>query len=84
MKKYVLVFDKKIIKQLKKTDENNKIILSKKFDKLENLGPKAGKLIDSRFHIYQIKLKSPPLRLYYTYEARARKIKVFEFEMKKL
>ena len=57
-------------------------ILSRIFDKIEELGPRAGKLIDSRFFIYEIKLKSPPLRLYYKCNLSNNEIYVFEYEMK--
>lgn len=84
MKNFNLVFDEIILKQLKKAERNNalKIILSKMLDKLEELGPRAGKLLDSRLHIYEIKLKNPPIRLYYKHNILTNEIYVFEYGMK--
>ncbi|MBU2616394.1 MAG: hypothetical protein KKB79_00215 [Nanoarchaeota archaeon] len=84
MKKFKIIFDKVIMKQLKKTGQNNflKKILTKIFDKIEELGPRAGKLIDSKLHIYEIKLKHPPLRLYYKHNIFTNEIYLFEYEMK--
>jgi mRNA-degrading endonuclease RelE of RelBE toxin-antitoxin system len=83
--KYVLVFDEVILKQLKKVAKQNniKVILSKMFDKLELGGPSFGKLLDSKIHIYEIKNKHPPIRLYFKHEIEKNEIYVFEFEMKK-
>jgi len=84
MKNFQLVFDKIILKQLKKAGRNNalKIILSKMLDKIEELGPDAGKLLDSKLHIYEVKMKSPPIRLYYKYNLSNNEIYVFEYDMK--
>ena len=79
---YVLAFDKIIIKQLKKVDQQIKNILSKMFDKLELAGPNAGELLDSKFHIYEIKNKHPPIRLYFKHNIMTNEIYIFEFEMK--
>jgi hypothetical protein len=67
MTKFNLVFDEIILRQLKKSGKNKLIknILSKIFDKIEELGPRAGNIIDSKLHLYEIKMKSPPIRLYY-------------------
>ena len=83
-KRYKLVFDDIILKQLKKAGKNKQIkdILTKIFDKIEELGPDAGNLIDSRLFIYEIKLKRPPLRLYYKHQRLTDEIYVFEHEMK--
>ena len=84
MKNFKLIFDEIILNQLKKTGKNNllKELLSKIFDKIENLGPMAGKLLDSHLQIYEIKLKHPPLRLYYKYNSSTNEIYLFEYEMK--
>ena len=83
-KNYTLVFDDVILKQLKQAGKNQQIkqIISKIFDKIEELGPRAGKLLDSHLFIYAIKMKSPPLRLYYKYNSATSEIYLFEFEMK--
>ncbi|MEK6861774.1 MAG: hypothetical protein AABY07_07435 [Nanoarchaeota archaeon] len=83
-KRYKLVFDDIILKQLKKAGKNKQIkdILTKIFDKIEELGPDAGNLIDSRLFIYEIKLKRPPIRLYYKHKMLTDEIYVFEYEMK--
>ena len=84
MKNFKLVFDEVMLRQLKKAGQNNalKKILSKIFDKIENLGPRAGKLLDSRLHIYEVKLKHPPLRLYYKHNISTNEIYIFEYEIK--
>ncbi len=84
MKKYQLVFDNVIIKQLKKIAKNNKIkeILTKMLDKLEVAGPYVGDLLDSKLFIYEIKNKHPPIRLYFKHNNKTDEIYVFEFEMK--
>lgn len=53
-KKFTLVFDEVITKQLRKTARNQRIkeILSNMFDKIELLGPLTGKLLDSKLFIY--------------------------------
>ena len=82
--KYLLVFDKVMVKQLKKVAKNEhlRIILSNMLDKLEILGPIGGKLLDSKLFIYEIKNKHPPIRLYFKHNAITNEIYVFEFEMK--
>jgi len=84
MGNFHLIFDEVILKQLKKAGRNNslKILLSKILDKIEELGPRAGKLLDSQLHIYEIKMKSPPIRLYYKHNLLTNEIYVFEYEMK--
>ena len=81
---YTLVFDDVMIKQLKKTAKNQHIkeILTKMLDKLELSGPDAGELLDSQLSIYEVKLKHPPIRLYFKHNKSTNEIYVFEFEMK--
>ena len=83
-KGYTLVFDDVIIKQLKKAAKNQHIqeILTKMIDKLELSGPNAGELLDSQLSLYEIKVKHPPLRLYYKHNKSTNEVYVFEFEMK--
>lgn len=83
-KRYGLVFDEIMIKQLKKAAKNNQIkqILSKMLDKLEFGGPLFGKLLDSQLFIYELKNKNPPVRLYFKHNIATNEIYVFEFEMK--
>tara|TARA_Y100000310_G_scaffold35549_1_gene33600 strand:- start:2329 stop:2652 length:324 start_codon:yes stop_codon:yes gene_type:complete len=83
-KRYHLVFDDIMIKQLKKAakNQNIKMILSKMLDKLEFLGPDAGDILDSKLSIYEIKGKHPPIRLYFKHNMQTGEIYVFEFEMK--
>ncbi|MBU2459298.1 MAG: hypothetical protein KKB29_02970 [Nanoarchaeota archaeon] len=84
MKSFKIIFDKTMIKQFKKEGQNNALreILSKTFNKIEELGPRAGKLLDSRLYIYEIKLRHPPLRLYYKHNILTDEIYIFEYEMK--
>jgi len=82
--KYELIFDEVIARQLKKIAKNIHIkkILSKMFDKIEELGPRAGKLLDPQLGIYEIKSKHPPIRLYYRHKKNTIEIYIFEYEMK--
>jgi hypothetical protein len=83
-KNYTLIFDDVILHQLKQAGRKKQIrnILSQLFDKIETLGPRAGKLVDSHVFIYEIKLKSPPMRLYFQHRKDSTEIGVFEYEMK--
>lgn len=82
--KHNLIFDEVMIKQLHKVAKNQHIknILTKMFDKIEMLGPNAGKLLDSKLFIYEVKSKHPPIRLYYRHNIKTNEIYVFEYEMK--
>lgn len=51
-------------------------------DKIEILGPRAGKLLDSQLHLYEIKAKHPPIRLYFQHIKNTIRIYIFEYEMK--
>jgi hypothetical protein len=53
------------------------------FDKIEEKGPAAGKLLDSKLNLYEIKSKRPPLRLYFEIIFKFNKAKIINFEMKK-
>ena len=81
---YTLVFDDVMVKQLKKAAKNQHIkeILTKMLDKLEFSGPDAGELLDSQLSLYEVKIKHPPIRLYYKHNKSTNEIYVFEFEMK--
>lgn len=83
-KNYTLIFDDVMIKQLKKAAKNQHIkeILTKMLDKLELIGPDAGDLLDSQLFIYEVKIKHPPIRLYFKHNKQTGEIYVFEFEMK--
>jgi|TARA_B100001971_G_C17999770_1_gene436674 mRNA-degrading endonuclease RelE of RelBE toxin-antitoxin system len=83
-KEYTLIFDDIILKQMKKLGKNPvlKELLSKMFDKIELLGPLAGKLLDSRLHIYEIKSHHPPIRLYYKVVEPNKEAYLFEYELK--
>ncbi len=84
MKKYEIVFDNVILKQLKKAEKNKQVrdILSNMLDKIEEKGPNAGDLLDTRLKIYEMKSKRPPIRLYYKHNIQTDEIYVFEYEMK--
>ncbi|MEK6869069.1 MAG: hypothetical protein AABX74_02480 [Nanoarchaeota archaeon] len=81
---YTLVFDDVMIKQLKKAGKNQHIkeILTKMLDKLEFFGPDAGELLDSQLAVYEVKIKHPPIRLYFKHNKQTNEIYVFEFEIK--
>lgn len=80
----MLVFDEIMKTQLTKLgeDKNVRELLSKMFDKMELLGPRAGYLVDSRLFLYEIKSKHPPIRLYYKHIKETNELYVFEYEMK--
>ncbi len=84
MTKHKLIFDEVMIKQLKKAARNKAIkdILSKMLDKIEEKGHEAGELLDSKLFIYELKNKTPPIRLYFKHNKNTDDIYVFEFEMK--
>ena len=83
-KRHTLVFDKVMIKQLKRAAKNNQVkeILTKMLDGIEEFGPDAGELLDSQLSIYEVKNMRPPIRLYYQHSKASNEIKVFEYEMK--
>ena len=83
-KRFTLIFDEIILKQLKQAAKNQFIrnLLSKMLDKIEEFGPKGGELLDSQLGIYEVKKKHPPLRLYYKFNQSTNEIYVFEYEMK--
>lgn len=51
-------------------------------DKIEDFGPRAGKLLDPKLNIYEIKSKRPPIRLYFKHVKNSDRIYVFEYELK--
>lgn len=59
-----------------------KEILTKMFDKIEFFGGDAGKLLDSRLHLYEIKNMRPPVRLYFKIVEQNKEAYVFEYEIK--
>jgi len=81
---YEIIFDDIILKQLKKAGKNKFLrdILSKIFNKIENLGPRAGVLIDPQLKIYEVKMKRPPVRLFYKHNTKTNEIYVFEYMIK--
>lgn len=81
--KFNIVFDKEMLKQLKQVKKDVEAHITRCFDKLEELGPRAGDLIDSKLNIYELKMKKPPIRIYYCYERNENKLIIFKFEMKK-
>lgn len=84
MSEYSLVFDKKIVQQLQQLAKNrkNKAILSSMFDKIEEYGPRAGKLLDSKLQLYECKNKHPPIRLFFQVVEASKEVYVFEYVMK--
>jgi len=78
---FKIIFDDVILNQLKQSGKNQQIrvIISKLFDKIENIGPRAGKLIDSQLFIYEVKIKRPPIRLYFKHVKDSNNIYLFEY-----
>ena len=83
-KRFTLVFDDILKKQLEKAAKDKKTleILRKMLDKIEFLGHLAGKLIDSQEFLYEMKNKKPPIRLYFNHDKETNEIILFEYEMK--
>lgn len=81
---YKIVLDKVILNQLKKLgtrkDIKNKITFL--LDKLECKGERSGTLLDTKLLLYEIKMKRPPLRLYFKKVVSSEELYVFEYEMK--
>ena len=84
MKNYELVFDDVMLNQFSKlkNDAHTREIVSKIFDKIEESGPQAGKLIDSKLHLYEVKRMHPPIRLYYKIVEEKKEAWVYEYESK--
>ena len=57
-------------------------ILSKMFDKMELLGPRAGKLVDSHLFLYEMKSKHPPIKVYCRHVKSNNELWVFEYDLK--
>jgi len=57
-------------------------LLTKMFNKLELIGPYAGKLLDTQLFLYELKNMRPPLRLYYKHNIHTNELYILEFEMK--
>lgn len=83
-KNFNLVFDDVILRQLKKAAKNQQVkqLLTNALNKIEEFGPRAGDLLDSRLSLYEVKFKHPPIRLYYKCNKNSNDIYVFEYEMK--
>ena len=83
MSNYTLIFDDLIKKQLQKLKEHEPIraVLSRMFDAIEERGVLIGKCIDLPLHLYEMKAKSPPVRLYFK-QIGPTEILLFEFELK--
>lgn len=81
-KKFQIIFDEVMLNQLKKLGKNQELRnrISKMLDKIEALGPRAGKPLDLRLNIYES--KRPSIRLYFKYVKNTNQIYVFEYEMK--
>ncbi len=82
--RFKVIFDEVMLDQLKKLGKNQELKnrISKMLDKIEELGPRAGKLLDARLSIYEVKSKRPPIRLYFKHVRNTNQIYVFEYEMK--
>lgn len=81
---FELVFDDVILKQLKQAAKNKHIeaILTTMMDKIEEEGPAAGQLLDSHLFLYEMKSKSPPIRLYFKHKKETNEMYILAYEMK--
>ena len=82
--RFEVIFDDVMLNQLKKLGRNQEVKsrISKMLDKVEELGPRAGKMLDVRLGIYEVKSKRPPIRLYFKHVKNTGQIYVFGYEMK--
>jgi mRNA-degrading endonuclease RelE of RelBE toxin-antitoxin system len=82
--RFQIIFDDVMLNQLRKLGKNQELKsrISKMLDKIEELGPRAGKLLDAKLGIYEVKSKRPPIRLYFKHVRNTNQIHVFEYEMK--
>ncbi len=83
-KNFTLVFDEVMLDQLKKLGEDTvtRELLRKLFDKMELLGPRAGELVDLHLFIYEMKVKHPPICIYFKHVKETNELYLFEYEMK--
>ncbi|MBT3464543.1 hypothetical protein HOD20_03240 [archaeon] len=83
-KNYEIIFEKDVLLQLNKLHSKKDItfLLNKIFDKIELLGPLSGKLLSNKLALYESKMKSPPLRVYYTINEKKKQAYLIDFEMK--
>ncbi len=83
-KPYLVVFDEEVKKNLEKLilGSNNRQLIRRWLDELENNGPTAGKLLDNHLWLYEMKNKHPALRLYFYFQKTENKIIIFDIEMK--
>lgn len=79
------VFDDKGIKRLRKLSKNEslKSIIKKMLDKAEIAGSSVAKLIDNKFQLYELKSKSPSIRIYFQFDKPANKLNFLDVEIKK-
>lgn len=84
MAEYEVSYDPKFEKQFDKISKNKHLVdlLSKLIKRIRLLGPDAGKLIDAKMSIYEIKMKRPPLRLYFWYRLALQDIYIIEYQLK--
>lgn len=82
--RYKLVFDEVVKAKLEKilAEGSYREIIKQWFDRLETIGPNAGKLLDNHTWLYEMKSKHPPLRLYFYHQKSGNKIVLFEIELK--
>ncbi len=82
--RYKLVFDEVVKAKLEKilAEGSHQEIIKQWFDRLEMIGPNAGKLLDNHTWLYEMKSKHPPLRLYFYHPKNTAKIVIFEIELK--
>jgi len=85
MNKYKLVFGSIVKKKLEKlkSKKDIKLYLSKIFNKIENLGPNAGKLLDNKLYLYEVKMKNHSLRIFFQIVIENNIAKIIDFEIKK-
>ena len=81
---YKIVIDPLFIKDLSKIkDKQIHKLIEKIIDKLEKKGLSVGKLLDNKLRLHGIKLKRPPLRIYFVYSTELDSIILYQVHLKR-
>lgn len=77
---YTVLLKEDVLKNINKENNDIKNLIKIYLKKIEILGPYAGKIISNKYSLFEIKLKRPPLRIYY--QINQKEVWILEYEMK--